>query len=264
MSDKLRIATFNANSIRSRLGIILDWMNLQSCDVLCVQETKVTDADFPAAAIAEAGYHAVFTGQKSYNGVAIISREPMEDVRIGLGREAPDEEARVIRGVAKGVTVVNTYIPQGTEVGSARFAYKLGFIRGMRDYFARDLTPESPVVWVGDFNVATEPIDVYDPVGLAGSVCFHPDEHAALEHVRDWGFVDVFRKHHPGEPNLYSFWDYRLPNALKRRLGWRIDHIWATVPLAERSADCWIDTEPRTMEKPSDHTFVVADLCGIV
>lgn len=260
MSGKIRIASFNANSIRSRLGIILDWMGRSECDVLCVQETKCTDKDFPIAAIKEAGYHAVFTGQKSYNGVAIISREEAVGVKIGLNGDETGEEARVIRGTFGGVTVVNTYVPQGTSVDSPRFQFKLDWIRGMRDYFHRDFTPDSPVVWVGDFNVATEPLDVCDPEGLYGCVCYHPDEHKALQHVKEWGFTDLFRKHHAGESNLYSFWDYRVPNAFKRRLGWRIDHIWATASLAAKSVDCWIDTEPRLLEKPSDHTFVVADI----
>ncbi|MDH7602336.1 MAG: exodeoxyribonuclease III [Armatimonadota bacterium] len=255
----MRIATFNANSIRSRLSLILDWMSSSGCDVLAVQETKVADDEFPAAEICQAGYHVVFTGQKAYNGVAILSKEPLEDVRKGLGKMPEDEEARVIRGRFRGVTVVNTYVPQGTAVDSPRFEYKIKWIRGMRDYFDREFTPNDMLLWVGDFNVAPEPIDVYDPEGLYGSVCFHPEEHKALEYVKEWGFVDVFRKHHPGEPGHYTFWDYRIPNSFKRRMGWRLDHIWATRPMAERSVNCWIDTEPRTREKPSDHTFVVAD-----
>lgn len=255
----MRIASFNANSIRSRLEIILDWIDRNECDVLCVQETKVEDKDFPSDAISRAGLHCVFTGQKAYNGVAIISRMPPQDVVIGLGLLEPDAEARIIRASFDGVTVVNTYIPQGTDVISPRFQYKLNWIRGMRDYFSRDFTPSDPIVWVGDFNVAREEIDVYDPEGLRGVVCFSPQEHEALDYVTDWGFVDVFRKHHPGEAGLYTFWDYRIPNGFKRRLGWRIDHIQATRPLADGSTGCWIDKEPRGMERPSDHTFIVAD-----
>ena len=255
----MRIASFNANSIRSRLDVILEWIAKADCDVLCVQETKVTDAEFPALAVSAAGYHVVFTGQKAYNGVAIISREPPLGVVTGLGRMPEDEEARVIRAKFGGITVVNTYVPQGTATDSPRFQYKLDWIRGMRDYFARDFTPDAPIVWVGDLNVAREAIDVYDPEGLSGSVCYHPDEHAALDCAMEWGFVDVFRKHHPGEPGQYTFWDYRVPNAFKRRMGWRLDHIWATRSLAQRCLDCWIDKEPRALEKPSDHTFIAAD-----
>ena len=258
--SRLRIASFNANSIRSRLDVILDWIARNDCDVLCVQETKVTDEQFPSMAFAEAGLQVVFTGQKSYNGVAIITRDQPSDIHIGYGNETYDQEARILRANVRGVTVVNTYVPQGTDPSSPRFRYKLDWIMGLRDsYFPRDLTPDDPIVWCGDFNVAPEPIDVHDPEGLLGSVCYHPDEHRALSYTRDWGFVDVFRKHHPGEAGLYTFWDYRVPNAFKRRMGWRIDHIYATVPLAEISTDAWIDTEPRQMDKPSDHTFIVAD-----
>ena len=259
MGNRLRIASFNANSIRSRLDIILEWMGRQECDALCVQETKARDEDFPASAIEEAGYYPVFWGQKSYNGVAIICRDQPSNVSRGLGRDDYDSEARIIRADVNGITVVNTYVPQGVAPDSPKFAYKLDWIRGMRDYFDKSFAPEDPIVWTGDFNVAVEPIDVYDPEGLFGSVCYHPDEHKALAFAKEWGFVDVFRKHHPGEGGLYTFWDYRVPNAFERRIGWLIDHIWATSALAERSVDSWIDTGPRQAEKPSDHTFLIAD-----
>jgi len=258
MGDRFRVATFNANSLRSRLEIVLNWLNKHEPNALCIQETRVVDADFPIKAFTDAGWKCVFKGQKSFNGVAIITREEPSDVASGLTCE-PEEEARIIRARVGDITVVNTYIPQGTAVGSARFQYKLDWIRKLRDYFTNNFSPDDLIVWVGDFNVAVEPIDVYDPEGLAGSVCYNPEEQNALEYVRGWGFVDVFRKHHPGEEKQFSFYDYRLPSAFKRKLGWRIDHIWATQPLADRSTDCWIDIEPRLLEKPSDHTFVVAD-----
>lgn len=254
-----RIASFNVNSIRSRLEIALGWMKANECDALCVQETKVTDADFPIGAISDAGYQCAFVGQKSYNGVAIISPHDLQDVTVGTGNPELDIEARLIRAKAGGINIVNTYIPQGTAVGTLRFQYKLDFLRSMRDYFSRDFTPDDLVVWVGDFNVARESIDVYDPEGLQGSVCFNPAEWEALDYVMDWGLVDVFRKHHPSEPNQYTFWDYRVPNGFKRRMGWRLDYIMATKPLADKSIDCRIDAEPRMLEKPSDHTIITAD-----
>lgn len=259
MGRILRIASFNANSIRNRLPVILEWMDRNSADVVCVQETKVQDHEFPLEEIQQAGYTAAFKGQKTFNGVAIISCEPLEDVETGTGKMPQDEEARIIRGRIAGVNIVNTYIPQGTDLNSPRFQYKLDWIRGMRDYLDRRFTPQDPVVWAGDLNVAREPIDVYDPEGLYGGLCYHPEEHAALDYTMEWGLVDVFRKHHPGEPNQYSFWDYRVPNAFKRRMGWRLDHILATRPLAEKCVNSWIDPEPRTREKASDHTFIAAD-----
>jgi len=259
MAGRFRVATFNANSLRSRLDILINWLLAHEPDALCVQETRVADDKFPVLAFSEIGYKVVYSGQKSFNGVAILSRDEPEDVVIGTGIDGMDDEARIIRARIHGLEVVNTYVPQGTAPDSPRFAYKLNWIAALRDYFSRDFTPDTPLVWVGDFNIACEPIDVYDPDRMLGSVCFHPDEHKALAEVLDWGFVDVFRKHHPAEPRQYSFFDYRIPHAFKRKLGWRIDHIWATRPLAERSLDCWIDLEPRMLEKPSDHTFVAAD-----
>lgn len=255
----MRIASFNANSIRSRTQIILDWLAQHQPDVLCVQETKVEDDKFPLKEFADAGWHCAIFGQKSYNGVAIITREPAQDIVAGLGRMPEDEEARIIRATVAGVHIVNTYVPQGTSLASPRFVYKLNWIRSLREYFQANFDPSDLVVWAGDFNVACEPLDVYDPEGLRGSLCYHPEEQAALDYVREWGFVDVFRKHHPGESNHYTFWDYRIPNGFKRRMGWRIDHIWAILPLAQLSTDCWIDIIPRSLEKPSDHTFIVAD-----
>ncbi|HOO57651.1 MAG TPA: exodeoxyribonuclease III [bacterium] len=257
--EKFRIATFNANSIRTRAGIILDWLEKEAPDVLCVQETKCQDKDFPVAAFEEAGYNAAFFGQKSYNGVAILSRGPLESVKYGFGDGAEEpEQARLIAGTFHGIRIINSYVPQGFEPGSEKFDYKLEWMRRLKAYLEKHHTPGEPIVWTGDMNVAPEAIDVHDPEGLAGHCGFHPDEQAEFQKVVDWGFTDIFRKHTP-EPGQYTFWDYRLPNALKRGLGWRIDHILATQPLAEKSIGCRIDTHPRTLPKPSDHTFLAAE-----
>lgn len=254
-----KVASFNANSVRARLGLILDWLAREQADVLCLQETKVEDKDFPLQDFENAGYHAVFKGQKSYNGVAIISPHPIEDVRTGLGELAAPGEARLICAAIKGLPVVNTYVPQGFDPQSEIFAYKLKWIRALRDYFNDRYRPSQPLLWMGDFNVAPEPIDVYNPKKLYGHVGYHPEEHKALQHVKEWGFVDVFRLH-VQEGGHYSFWDYRAPKLFERNLGWRVDHIWATEPLAARSRRAWIDTKPRGKVKPSDHTFIAAEL----
>lgn len=258
MGQRFRVASFNANSIRNRLDVILAWMKEHECDVVMVQETKVTDDDFPIGPILDAGYYCVYKGQKTFNGVAIISKDEPRDVKIGFDHDEKDQEARLIRANINGVTVVNTYIPQGTSVESPRFLFKLDWIRGMREYFERDFSPNDLIVWGGDFNVAMEPIDVYDPEGMYGGVCYHPAELEAFEYVKKWGFEDVFRKYHPDEARQYTFWDYRAL-AFRRKLGWRLDHLWATQPLADKSTGSWIDMEPRKLEKPSDHTFIVAD-----
>lgn len=255
----LKIATFNANSIRARQEIILEWLAAEQPDVLCIQETKAQDPDFPALAFLAAGYHAAFSGQKSYNGVAILSREPLEDVQRGLGDGAEDpEQARLIAGRRRGLPIVNTYIPQGMAPGTDKFAYKLQWLERLRAFFDKHFSPDQPLLWAGDFNIAPAPEDVYDPEKMAGTCGFHPDERAALERLRAWGFTDVFRKH-VAEPQQFTFWDYRLRGGLSRNLGWRIDHLWATAPLAQKSTRAWIDMEPRKKEKPSDHTFLTAE-----
>jgi exodeoxyribonuclease-3 len=155
--------------------------------------------------------------------------------------------------------VVNTYVPQGRSPDSEHFQYKLEWLARLRALFESHYSPQEPLLWMGDFNVAPEPIDVHDPKRLKNHVDFHPEARAALEQVREWGFVDVFRRHHPEEPGQYTFWDYRVRDALERGLGWRVDHIWATEPLARKSTRAWIDVEARRAERPSDHTFLVAE-----
>ena len=255
----LKVATYNANSIRSRLGLVLGWLEKENPDILCLQETKVQDADFPAMAFLEAGYHVVFRGQKAYAGVAIVSREEPQEVAYGFDDGGEPDEARRIRAVIRGIPVVNTYVPQGRSPDSPQFQYKLEWLKRLRALFERHYSPQEPLLWMGDFNVAPEPIDVHDPKRLRNHVDFHPEARAALEQIRKWGFVDVFRLHHPDEPEQYTFWDYRVRDAVRRKLGWRVDHIWATEPLARRSTGAWIDVEARLMEKPSDHTFLVAE-----
>ena len=258
-SGVLRVATYNANSIRARMGLILDWLAKESPDIVCVQETKVQDKDFPAAPIQEAGYRVVFKGQKAHAGVAIVSRKEPQEVAYGIPDGEEPDEARLIRATIDGIAVVNTYVPQGRDAESDYFQYKLRWFERLRAFFERHYAPDQPLVWMGDFNVAAEPIDIYDPKGLEGHVDYHPDARAALERVREWGFVDVFRRHHAGEPGQYTYYDYRARNPVERGVGWRVDHIWATQVLAEKSTGAWIDLEPRRMERPSDHTVLAAD-----
>lgn len=254
----MKIATFNANSIRARMPVIQRWLAASRPDVLCVQETKVVDEDFPAAEIGSLGYRAVYRGEKSYNGVAVLSRHEIEGVSCGFDGNGSDEGTRLIAVRVMGVDIVNTYVPQGTSPDSDRFQYKLQWFGRLLDYFSRRFTPGGRLVWLGDFNVAPEPIDVHDPKRLLGHVGYHPDEHRALAAVKSWGFVDIFRKHHP-EAGHYTFWDYRVRDSVARGLGWRVDHIWATGAMAALSVDASIDREPRTWEKPSDHTPLVAE-----
>jgi exodeoxyribonuclease-3 len=252
----MKVVSFNVNSLRTRLPIVLQWLTEHQPDVFAVQETKVQDVDFPSDAFDETGYQYVFKGQKSYNGVAIFSKSEITNVEFGFDDE-PKDEARLIKTKINGIVIVNTYIPQGYLPESEKFEYKLNWFRRLLTYFDKNFKLSDPVLWVGDFNVAPEPIDVYDSEALSGHVCFHPDAHKVLNAVVQWGFVDVFRMH-CREAGQYTFWDYRL-NSFKRNLGWRLDHIMATQPLANKSTACYIDKKPRLAERPSDHTPIVAE-----
>ncbi|MBN2468347.1 MAG: exodeoxyribonuclease III [Deltaproteobacteria bacterium] len=254
----MKVASFNANGIRARLGIILDWLRQESPEILCLQETKVQDKDFPWEEFQAAGYQCAFWGEKSYNGVAMVSKVPLTEVSYGFAEGCRGEDARLMRGTLRNIPIVNAYVPQGVSPDSEKFQFKLDWFRRIRDYFSEYFDPRKPLLWVGDFNVAVEDRDVYDPQALYGSIGFHPDEQRALAEVKKWGFVDVFRKHN-AHGGIYTFWDYRVPGAVKRGIGWRIDHIWATECLAEKSVRALVDVSPRLFSKPSDHTFVVAE-----
>lgn len=254
----MKIATFNANSIRSRLPIILQWLEDHEPDVLGIQETKVQDGDFPAAAIEAAGYHVVFRGEKSYNGVALISKSEPTDVKFGFDDGGPADETRLVRAVVDGVAVVNTYVPQGRAIDHVMYRYKLAWYSRLRKLFETEYAADQSLAWIGDINIAVEPIDVNRPETRENDPCYHIDAHNAFLDVCSFGFEDVFRKHHPGE-ELYSFFDYRAKDAIARNMGWRIDYVLATEPLSSKSISCDIDLEPRKKQRPSDHTFMVAE-----
>lgn len=252
-----KISTFNANSIRVRLDQVLDWMDREKADVVCVQETKVQDKDFPKKKILDAGYRVRYAGQKSHAGVATLSQEEPDEADAGF--DDGDDAARLLYTRFADLHVVNSYVPQGRSMDHEQFEYKLAWLERIKSWFDTHFSPDDLVIWLGDLNVATEDIDVHDPEGLRGHVDFNPEAQAALENVREWGFTDIFRKHHPDEPNQFTYYDYRARNPIERNVGWRIDHIWATAPLAERSTDAWIDVEARRADRPSDHTFLVAE-----
>jgi exodeoxyribonuclease-3 len=253
----MKVASFNVNSLRARLPVVLRWLGKHQPDVLCVQETKVQDVDFPAGEFDKTDYGYVFKGQKSYNGVAIFGRSEIVNVQYGFADE-PKDEARLIRAEINGVFVVNTYVPQGYMPESEKFEYKLGWFRRLRRYFDENFRSTDAVLWVGDFNIAPEAKDVYDPETLLGHVCYHPEVHKVLNEVMEWGFVDVFRMH-CAEQGQYTFWDYRLRDSFRRNLGWRLDHIMATKTLAQKCSACYIDKDPRLADRPSDHTPIVAE-----
>lgn len=252
-----KLATFNVNGIRARLPIVLDWLRRQQPDVLCVQEIKCQDKDFPAAAFSDLGYVASVRGQKAFNGVAIFSKQAPDEVVRSFDDGQEGAQARFIAIRSKDLWIVNTYVPQGRDPEDPAFAYKLGFLARLKAWISDRFQPAQKLLWTGDINVAPEPIDVYDPERMDGQVGFHPAEREAFYDVLSWGFTDLFRTRHP-KRQQFTFWDYRLPNGFKRNLGWRLDHILVTAPLLECAGDCDVDTNQRTMEKPSDHTPVWA------
>lgn len=255
----MKIATFNVNSIRTRAPIVLDWLQKHAPDALCLQETKTQDHDFPALFFATAGYQAVFRGEKSYNGVAILSKTTPTHLHYGFesGR-TDDDPTRLIAARIGPVHIVNTYVPQGREIQHAMFQYKLKWFERLREWLDMHYTPKMPVVWVGDLNIAPEAIDIHNAEQQENHVCYHKAARAAFEQVKAWGFVDVFRKHHP-EAGQYTFFDYRTVNAVERKMGWRVDHILATKKLAAKCVECHIDLAPRRQTQASDHTVLTAE-----
>lgn len=257
----VRIATWNVNSVRARIAHVLRWIGLRNPDVLCLQELKVQDPEFPYEEFTSRGYRCAVAGQKTYNGVAILSRMPIERPVIGfpdLPAEHPlNSQRRLLAAGIGRVRVVSAYLPNGEAVGSEKFAFKLDFFRELRAYLDANFSRSQPLCLCGDFNVAPEPIDVHDPQGWEGRVLFSEPEREALAAIRALGFTDCFRKHHP-EGGRYTWWDYRM-RAFQRKMGLRIDHLWATSPLAARCIAADIDVEPRRWERPSDHAPVWAD-----
>jgi exodeoxyribonuclease-3 len=253
----MKIATFNVNSIRQRLPIVLDWLTVHKPDVMCLQETKVQDQDFPLLAIQGAGYHAAYRGMKGYNGVATLSIEEPEKVIHGLHEGPDNEDFRIVQTVIRGIPIINSYVPQGYSITSEKYAAKLAWFHRLRAYFETALNPDEPAIWVGDLNVAPEPIDVYHPEKRGNDTDFHIDARTAYKETLAFGFVDVFRKLHP-DLVQYTYWDY-FRNAFERNFGWRIDHILATSVLAERCRTAEVDLAPRRLKGSSDHTIVWAE-----
>lgn len=250
----MKIATWNVNSIRSRLDRAVAWLAKQQPDVVCLQELKCTDADFPLEALRDAGYHAAVYGQKTYNGVAVLSRSKPSGIETGVG-SGEDEQARLISVEIEGIRVMSAYVPNGSEVGSEKYAYKLEWLRELRETleFYED---DEPLILCGDLNVARFDDEVGNPERWADTVLCHQDARDALERVRAWGFVDVFRKHHP-DGGVFSWWDYRA-GAFHRNDGLRIDHIFATEGLAAKCSAAEVDRDERKGSKPSDHAPVLA------
>ncbi len=254
----MKISTFNANSIRSRLPILTDWMEVNQPDIIGIQETKVQDHDFPSSVFNDLGYHVIFKGEKSYNGVAIISREKPEEIKFGFDDGGPADETRLLCAKYKEITVINTYIPQGRSIDHVMYRYKLNWYNRLKLMIEKEYSLDSDIAWIGDMNIAVNPIDVTNPQTKKNDPCYHEEARDSFLNVCNLGFEDLLRKYNPFE-EIYSFFDYRVKDAVKRNIGWRIDYILTTPSLTSRALSCKVDLEPRKQDKPSDHTFVIAE-----
>ncbi|MBF5042673.1 exodeoxyribonuclease III [Aggregicoccus sp. 17bor-14] len=252
----MKIATWNVNSVRARQGRLVDWLKSAQPDVVCLQELKCTEADFPFEAVREAGYHAAVHGQKTYNGVAILARSAPQDVVHGLSDGVDDTHARVIAATVDGVRVLSVYAPNGQSPDSPAFQYKLQFYERLRRYLDTRHRPDEPLLLLGDWNVAPDPIDVYDPAAWEGQTLFTLEERAAFRKLCAFGLEDTFRRLYP-EVQKFSWWDYRML-AFPKNKGVRIDHILATAPLMARCREVDVDRETRKGAQPSDHAAVWA------
>ena len=256
------IATFNVNSIKARLPNLLAWLDTCPIDILLLQELKCEDHAFPAMELEDRGYNLAIYGQKTYNGVAICSKFPLDDITRGLPGDNADTQARYIEAVASipggAIRVASVYVPNGQEVGSDKFAYKLRFYDRLYAHWQQQLRFREKAVLGGDFNCAPEALDVHDPAAWEGKVLFHSDERSRLRSLMHLGMYDAFRVQHP-DARHYSWWDYR-GGGFERNHGVRIDHLLLSAAAADCLSDCHIDDSPRGQEKPSDHTPVVASL----
>ncbi len=254
----MKIATWNVNSITARLPHVIEWINGNKPDVLCLQETKCVDEKFPIAELTGLGYQVEIFGQPTYNGVALLSLQPMTEVQRGLPDDAADAQRRLIAATINSIRIVNVYIPNGSEVGSDKYEFKLSWLERLHKFFNEHHDQKQPLALCGDFNIAPDDRDVHDPAMWEGKVLCSEAERAALRKIGDWGLVDLFRKHHE-DSGHFSWWDYRA-GAFRRNHGLRIDHVWATQPLALKCTGAWIDRIPRASERPSDHAPVIAEL----
>ena len=253
----MRLATWNVNSLKVRLPHVLDWLATHQPDVLCLQETKQEDKDFPAQALRAEGYESLFAGQKTYNGVAILSKSAGLDVQTGIPK-FDDVQQRLLAVTVDGVRVVCAYVPNGQSVDSDKYRYKLQWLQALTDWLRGELVKYPKLALLGDYNIAPEDRDVHDPKAWEGQVLVSPAERTAFAGLTGLGLQDAFRLFDQ-TAGSFTWWDYRMA-AFRRNMGLRIDHILLSPALAQQCTACWIDKAPRKLERPSDHTPVIAEL----
>ena len=260
------VATWNVNSIRSRIDHVKEWLITNNVDILCLQETKTEDQFFPVEIFSNLGYEVSLSGQKSYNGVAIISRIPISDIKIGFDSVISEykdlsilsQQKRIISAEINGVRIINVYVPNGSSINSDKFIYKEKWLECLKTYIREIKSNNTPICLLGDFNIAPEDRDIHTPSNYVETIMASSKERKLLKDALSGELEDVFRIFEPGEKH-WSWWDYRH-SAWQRDKGWRIDHIYLTEDILSYSNSCWIDKEQRSKEKPSDHAPVVVDI----
>lgn len=250
------ISTWNVNSISVRLPQLIEWLKAQKPNVVCLQETKTVDEKFPLEQLTQIGYHCEFFGERSYNGVAILSDRPIMNVRKGFVNGDPESQKRLIEAEVDSVHIINVYIPNGSAVGSSKYEYKMDWLQKLHQHIDHNHDLNKEVVLCGDFNIATEDRDCYNPELVKGTIMCSDAERESLDRVKSLGLIDTFRINNE-DAGHYSWWDYRM-GAFKRNMGFRIDHVWASKSLASRCDSVFIDKAPRKLERPSDHAPVIA------
>lgn len=252
----MKIASWNVNSLNVRLPHVLAWCSVNKPDVLALQETKLVDEKFPHEALAEAGYHTVYSGQPTYNGVAILSREELSDPVTDVP-DLDDPQRRILAATVGDVRVIDLYVVNGSEVGSEKFEYKLHWLEKVTAWIETEMAKFENVIVLGDFNIAPDDRDVHDPEGWHEKILCSTQERDALARILDLGLTDTFRQFEQPE-RVWSWWDYRM-NAFRRKMGLRIDLVLASEAMAERCKASYVDIEPRQQERPSDHAPAVAE-----
>ncbi len=253
----MRLATWNVNSLKVRLPHVIDWLADKQPDVLCLQETKTEDHNFPRADIEAAGYHVTFAGQKTYNGVALISKTPAQNIVTGIP-DFVDEQKRILAATFGDVRVICAYIPNGQAIDSEKYQYKLNWLTALNAWLKAELAQNKKLALLGDYNIAPEDRDVHDPAAWVGQVLVSEPEREKFNEMIAMGLTDSFRLFEQAEKS-FSWWDYRMAG-FRRNLGLRIDHILLSESLAQTCTSCVIDIEPRKLERPSDHAPVLAEI----